>query len=612
MRKIIIIALLLVLHVVGSSQNTFNQPRAIGGDKTTNNIPGQLTFGPMGSFVLPLVDTLHEYAQYKGSVTYRSVGDDNQPYIANGLFWEPLYRIIYAGEGLYFEGDTIKMLHPVLPFTGLVYEPTVVIVDSSVSVLPDIVWQRLGVPNLQSFSSSFAIPLEPVGSHRIDAIFIDSTDVIDIVSGQSSLLYGIPPTIPDKGILIRYINIDGTSISEGDNGSAFVDNIYVSADSLWLHTHYNSGRHDSINWTGGSSGGSQTWQQTLITGSNLTQDNNIHGGNFNFYLDSIGSFDLSTGDFGSDFSELFLNTGDGGFQAKIGSLIGNFDLGAGYQRTEVVSATAEKRLFVDADTLTIQDIDPVSHTAILSTITFPKYPSISGRHISPLTVNGTAADATGNITLPGISGLTGANNGLTNTGGVIGLGGTLLGNTTITNNSGYSLHLNSANQTDYYTGTLSLDGEFTNNPFYISTHASISGSASVNFEPITLYGYWLGTPNVGESIRNFYTQSIVFASATTDNGDYAGGTLAPNGRYASYFNTIESKVINANFATKTSEFRVKGTGAGTFHDLLLLRGNGVVNIAQGAQNFANNAAAITGGLVAGDIYRNGDVLMIVH
>jgi hypothetical protein len=32
----------------------------------------------------------------------------------------------------------------------------------------------------------------------------------------------------------------------------------------------------------------------------------------------------------------------------------------------------------------------------------------------------------------------------------------------------------------------------------------------------------------------------------------------------------------------------------------------------GVQNFLNNAAAIAGGLVVGDVYRNGDVLQIVH
>lgn len=38
--------------------------------------------------------------------------------------------------------------------------------------------------------------------------------------------------------------------------------------------------------------------------------------------------------------------------------------------------------------------------------------------------------------------------------------------------------------------------------------------------------------------------------------------------------------------------------------------NGVIIAA--VQNFANNAAAITGGLVVGTIYRNNDILMIVH
>lgn len=51
---------------------------------------------------------------------------------------------------------------------------------------------------------------------------------------------------------------------------------------------------DTINSTG--DGGSETWQQTLINGSELTQDNlsNVHG--YNFEMDSLSAFNLYSGD----------------------------------------------------------------------------------------------------------------------------------------------------------------------------------------------------------------------------------------------------------------------------------------------------------------------------
>lgn len=40
--------------------------------------------------------------------------------------------------------------------------------------------------------------------------------------------------------------------------------------------------------------------------------------------------------------------------------------------------------------------------------------------------------------------------------------------------------------------------------------------------------------------------------------------------------------------------------------------NGVLNINAGAPEYADNAAAISAGLMVGDIYRTGDFLKIVH
>lgn len=62
----------------------------------------------------------------------------------------------------------------------------------------------------------------------------------------------------------------------------------------------------------------------------------------------------------------------------------------------------------------------------------------------------------------------------------------------------------------------------------------------------------------------------------------------------------------------SADFRIYNSNAGVMTSpSFIIKSAGTVNIAT-IQNFANNAAATGGGLVVGDIYRNGDVLQIVH
>jgi hypothetical protein len=51
--------------------------------------------------------------------------------------------------------------------------------------------------------------------------------------------------------------------------------------------------------------------------------------------------------------------------------------------------------------------------------------------------------------------------------------------------------------------------------------------------------------------------------------------------------------------------------AGSLTTGLTVKSSSVVNLST-TPSYANNAAALLGGLVAGDIYRNGDVMQIVH
>ncbi len=66
---------------------------------------------------------------------------------------------------------------------------------------------------------------------------------------------------------------------------------------------------------------------------------------------------------------------------------------------------------------------------------------------------------------------------------------------------------------------------------------------------------------------------------------------------------------NGTFSSLTSKPLFSWGNAGTI--VMLLKASGVLNITN-TPVFADNAAAITGGLVAGDVYRTGDALKICH
>ncbi len=76
-------------------------------------------------------------------------------------------------------------------------------------------------------------------------------------------------------------------------------------------------------------------------------------------------------------------------------------------------------------------------------------------------------------------------------------------------------------------------------------------------------------------------------------------------------NQIVSKWTDAANATRTSQFEIWGSNNAVVSQLFTIKGNGTLNTVV-YQDFADNAAAITGGLVNGDHYRTGDIVKQVH
>ncbi len=81
----------------------------------------------------------------------------------------------------------------------------------------------------------------------------------------------------------------------------------------------------------------------------------------------------------------------------------------------------------------------------------------------------------------------------------------------------------------------------------------------------------------------------------------AGGTPSTTGLIA----TVTP--VNSN-----TQSYVDIGGAGDSSTAPTVNTTGTISMPSGLQVFASNAAAITGGLVAGNLYRNGDVVQIVH
>jgi hypothetical protein len=77
-------------------------------------------------------------------------------------------------------------------------------------------------------------------------------------------------------------------------------------------------------------------------------------------------------------------------------------------------------------------------------------------------------------------------------------------------------------------------------------------------------------------------------------------------------NQLISKWTDATDATRSAQFEIWGVNSGVSAAKFIVKPSGIINIPIDPPNYANNVAAITGGLAVGDIYRNGDVLQIVH
>jgi hypothetical protein len=243
---------------------------------------------------------------------------------------------------------------------------------------------------------------------------------------------------------------------------------------------------------------------------------------------------------------------------------------------------------------------------------------------------GLAVDASGNVIerAMGITGIT-ADNGLTaSTSTNVQLGGTLSANTTIAagtfflqftgTNSGGIIR---ASSTSGAGASSAISGSGTSGSGISGTSSTGSGGV---FSSTSGYGlYAQSTSGVGAKVVVFpsSTNTVIpvielqrVTSGTAANG--IGGSIdfmsqIDNGSLATS-NQIISKWTNVAALSRTSQFEIWGVNSAVNAVKFIVKANGIINIPTAPPSYANNAAAISGGLSVGDLYLNGDALQIVH
>jgi hypothetical protein len=88
-------------------------------------------------------------------------------------------------------------------------------------------------------------------------------------------------------------------------------------------------------------------------------------------------------------------------------------------------------------------------------------------------------------------------------------------------------------------------------------------------------------------------------------------TISKTDGFPGLSNQLISKLIDGG-SSPTSEFSITGVSVGATKTLLQISGAGIFTLTQGLPSYTDNASAIAGGLTVGQLYRNGDIVQIVH
>ena len=223
----------------------------------------------------------------------------------------------------------------------------------------------------------------------------------------------------------------------------------------------------------------------------------------------------------------------------------------------------------------------------------------------------------------GSGGVVQANNGDTLVAGYLGIGGQLVRTTTIDGND-FDFIIQNNRSTSAYALTIKNNGSsghgiYVEGPIFgIETHGQYgfysegTSYGGVSYSPTGIgLQAWSNSSWPLQAVTNgadstsvysmFQMQRQTFGTPQNNMGasiDYIISTTA--GTQLS--NQLISKWTDATDATRTSQFIIAKVLSGVTANGFILNGSGVINIPTNTATFANNAAAVSGGLVQGDIY----------
>jgi hypothetical protein len=233
-------------------------------------------------------------------------------------------------------------------------------------------------------------------------------------------------------------------------------------------------------------------------------------------------------------------------------------------------------------------------------------------------------DADGNVIEGALSGVT-ADNGLTAVGANVQLGGTLIQGTTIAANT-QNFIITSTSTTHGLQVTNSASG----NALYLSADSgkALVASASASNPAIdaiasagpaltgTTVNSVVATLNIGpadggsvqEVLRLSASPTVTAAAGLGSKVTFYATTTAWVGKEQG---SLQFGWTDATDATRTSQFELWGTQSATNQALLRISGAGVFTLVRGLPDYADNAAAIAGGLTTNQLYRTGGTVKIV-
>lgn len=96
---------------------------------------------------------------------------------------------------------------------GILFVQSLQLIDSSVSVVPPIIYARGGVKDTLPSGTSIVIPAIAAGSHQRNIIALNASNAIDTLRGVIDTARALPPALPADWFQICIVDVDGSVIT---------------------------------------------------------------------------------------------------------------------------------------------------------------------------------------------------------------------------------------------------------------------------------------------------------------------------------------------------------------------------------------------------------------